>query len=131
MPVFVPAAELEKLKTAVAEAQAKDANDKRTLTAQAEKDRGQYPGQLHFDYAWDQKKGASLGLQQVWRDEKFTYLRGKFQETPALYELKDGKPSLINYDYANGLYTVPQMVANGYLAIGKRKVEFHRNGGEE
>ena len=44
-------------------------------------------------------KGKELGLQQIWRDDKFTYLRGQFQETPALYELKDGKGSLINFDF--------------------------------
>lgn len=31
--------------------------------------------------------------------------RPQFQETPALYEVKDKKPSLINFDFANGLYT--------------------------
>jgi type IV secretory pathway VirB9-like protein len=48
------------------------------------------------------------------------------QETPALYELKDKKGSLINFDYNNGLYTVPKELDHGYLSIGKQKVEFHR-----
>jgi hypothetical protein len=88
--------------------------------------RSQYPGSLHFDYIWDEKKGKELGLQQIWRDDKFTYLRGQFQETPALYEVKDKKPSLINFDFNDGLYIVPKEVDAGYLAIGKQKVEFHR-----
>ena len=67
-----------------------------------------------------------MACRQIWRDDKFTYLRGQFQETPALYEVKDKKPSLINFDFANGLYTVPKELDNGYLAIGKQKVEFHR-----
>ena len=54
-------------------------------------------------------------------------LRGQFQETPALYELKDGKGSLINFDYNGGLYTVPKQLDSGYLAIGKKRVDFHRN----
>ena len=70
-------------------------------------------------------------MQQIWRDDKFTYLRGQFQETPALYEVKDGKPSLINFDFNDGLYTVPKQLESGYLAIGKQKVEFHRDGGKE
>ena len=73
------------------------------------------------------RRVKSLGLQQIWRDDKFTYLRGQFQETPALYELKDGKGSLINFDYNGGLYTVPKQLDNGYLAIGKKRVDFHRN----
>ena len=89
----------------------------------------EYPGSLHFDYTWDERKGKELGLQQIWHDDKFTYLRGQFQETPALYEVKDKKPSLINFDFNGGLYTVPKQLDNGYLAIGKQKVEFHRVGG--
>src|SRR5450432_3940633 len=67
-------------------------------------------------------KAKQVGLEQIWRDDKFTYLRGKFQETPALYELKDGKGSLINFDYSAGLYTVPKTVVQGYLSIGKQRV---------
>ena len=78
---------------------------------------------------WDERKGKELGLQQIWHDDKFTYLRGQFQETPALYEVKDKKPSLINFDFNGGLYTVPKLLEHGYLAIGKQKVEFHREGG--
>jgi hypothetical protein len=40
--------------------------------------------------------------------------------------VKDGKGSLINFDFSNGLYTVPKELDNGYLAIGKKKVEFRR-----
>ena len=129
MPVFVPAAEVDKHKREAAEAQAREANQRKAEESKAEQDRSTYPGQLHFDYTWDQKKGTALGLEQVWRDDKFTYLRGHFQETPALYELKDKKGSLINFDFANGLYTVPKTVEMGYLAIGKQKVEFRRVGG--
>ena len=128
MPVFVPAAELDKAKQEVAAAKASEEAVKKADETRAEQYRTQYPNTLHFDYAWDQRKGTELGLQQVWRDDKFTYLRGHFQETAALYELKDGKPSLVNFDYANGLYTVPKTLIAGYLAIGKAKVEFHRTG---
>jgi type IV secretory pathway VirB9-like protein len=130
MPVFVPAAELDKVKREALEAQAKEANERKAEETKAEQYRSQYPGQLHFDYTWNEKKGNVLGLQQVWRDDKFTYLRGHFQETPALYELKDGKGSLINFDFNDGLYTIPKTVADGYLAIGKQRVEFKRTGGK-
>ena len=128
MPVFVPAAELDKAKREAAEAAAKQTNDLKAAQTKADAYRSQYPGELHFDYAWDRKKADALGLQQVWRDDKFTYLRGHFQETPALYELKDGKGSLINFDFNDGLYTIPKTVLVGYLTIGKQRVEFHRTG---
>jgi type IV secretory pathway VirB9-like protein len=126
MPVFVPAAELDKAKQEVAAAKEAQAAELKAEKSKAEQYRSQYPGNLHFDYVWDQKKGRALGLVQIWRDDKFTYLRGQFQETPALYETKDKKGSLINFDFNDGLYTVPKQLDNGYLAIGKQKVEFHR-----
>jgi type IV secretion system protein VirB9 len=128
LPVFVPASELDKVKKDAADAKAAEAGERKTEEAKNEEYRSQYPGTLHFDYTWDQSKGKALGLQEIWRDDKFTYLRGQFQETPALYELKDKKPSLINFDFNNGLYTIPKELENGYLAIGKQKVEFHRAG---
>jgi type IV secretory pathway VirB9-like protein len=128
LPVFVPAADLEKAKQEAATAKAAQAAELKAEETKAEQYRSQYPGSLHFDYSWDQSKGKALGLQQIWRDDKFTYLRGQFQETPALYELKDGEGSLINFDFNAGLYTVPKQLDNGYLAIGKQKVEFHRAG---
>jgi type IV secretion system protein VirB9 len=126
MPVFVPAAELDKAKQEAVAAKAAQAAELKSEEAKAETYRSQYPGSLHFDFTWDEKKGKELGLQQIWHDDKFTYLRGVFQETPALYELKDGKGSLINFDYNAGLYTVPKQLETGYLAIGKKRVDFHR-----
>jgi type IV secretory pathway VirB9-like protein len=128
LPVFVPAADLDKAKREAAEAEAKEATERKQAETKAESYRSQYPGQLHFDYAWDRKKATALGLQEVWRDEKFTYLRGKFQETPVLYELKDGKGSLINWSYNDGLYTVDKTMFQGYLTIGKQRFDFKRQG---
>ena len=129
LPVFVPATELDKAKQEAAAAKAAQTAEIKAEQAKAEQYRSEYPGSLHFDYVWDEKKAKELGLQQIWRDDKFTYLRGVFQETPALYELKDNKGSLINFDFNGGLYTVPKQLESGYLAIGKQKVEFHRVGG--
>jgi type IV secretion system protein VirB9 len=129
LPVFVPASELDKAKQEAVAAKAAQAAELKAEEAKAEQYRSQYPGSLHFDYTWDQSKGKALGLQEIWRDDKFTYLRGQFQETPALYEFKDGKGSLINFDFNAGLYTVPKQLEHGYLTIGKQKVEFHRAGG--
>jgi type IV secretory pathway VirB9-like protein len=129
LPVFVPVAELDKAKQEAVAAKAAQAAELKAEQTKAEQFRSEYPSALHFDYTWDERKGKELGLQQIWRDDKFTYLRGVFQETPALYEVKDKKPSLINFDFNGGLYTVPKLLENGYLAIGKQKVEFHRTGG--
>ena len=128
LPVFVPASEVAALQGEIAAAKTAEAAELKASTTAAEQYRSSYPGTLRFDFTWDQGKGRALGLQEVWHDDRFTYLRGQFQETPALYELKDGKPSLINFDFSNGLYTIPKEVSHGYLAIGKKKVEFDRTG---
>ena len=128
MPVFVPAADLDRARREAAEAAAKEATERKAAETRAEAYRSQYPGQLHFDYTWDRKKAAPIGLEEVWRDEKFTYLRGKFQETPVLYETKDGKGSLINWSYNDGLYTVDKIMLQGYLTIGKQRVDFRKEG---
>lgn len=127
LPLFVPAAELDKARQEAVAAKAAQAAQAKAEETKAESYRSQYPGSLHFDFRWDAKKGKELGLQQIWHDDKFTYLRGHFQETPALYELKDGKGSLINFDYNAGLYTVPKQLDNGYLVIGKKRVDFRRS----
>jgi type IV secretory pathway VirB9-like protein len=130
-PVFIPAAEVEakeaQLKKDVEDARKAAEADHKMIAATVENFKASYPSSLRFDYAWDVKKGNALGLMQIWRDEKFTYLRGRFQETPALYELKDGKGSLINFDFANGLYTIPKTVLQGYLSIGKQRVDFRQS----
>jgi type IV secretion system protein VirB9 len=127
-PVFVAAAELERVKKEEADSKAASAQAAQREQAKAEADaesfRAKYPASLKFDYRWDQKVGDKLGVIQIFRDEKFTYIAAQPQETPTLYELKDGKPSLVNFDFANGLYTVPKRIERGYLAIGKQKMDF-------
>ncbi len=129
-PVFVPAAEVkekeDRLEREVAQAQAAAAADKKTAEVAQEKYQSTYPSALNFDYSWDHGKAKALGVRQIWDDGKFTYIQGKFEEPPVVYEMKDKKPSLINFDFANGLYTVPKLLQNGYVAIGKSKVEFYR-----
>lgn len=131
-PVFVDANVAERYKqeaTAAeqnAEAVKKQAQEK--AKQEAEQFRASYPAKLQFDYSFDQKAAAKapFNVAAIYRDDKFTYIRATPQEVPALYEIKDGQPSLINYDFSNGLYTVPKILDAGYLAIGKQKLSFAR-----
>ncbi len=129
-PVFVPVAEVkekeDRLEMEVAKAQAAEAAEKKTAEIAQENYQSTYPSALNFDYSWDHGKAKALGVRQIWDDGKFTYIQGKFEEPPVVYELKDKKGSLINFEFANGLYTIPKLLQNGFVAIGKSKVEFHR-----
>lgn len=127
-PVFVPAAAVDRANKDAAEAKAAAdraiKQEEAKVRSESESFRSKYPGTLRFDYHWDQKEGDKLGVLQIFRDDRFTYIAAQPQETPTLYEVKDGKPSLINFDFANGLYTVPKRIERGYLAIGKQRMNF-------
>ena len=45
---------------------------------------------------------------------------------PALYELKDGQPALVNFQVQSGTYVVPKVVDRGYLALGKDRFSFEQ-----
>ena len=68
--------------------------------------RAEYPTRIKFPYRLEDKahKWPFL-VEGMWHDGQFTYLRSNAQESPALYEEKDGKPSLVAYDLGeDGLY---------------------------
>jgi type IV secretory pathway VirB9-like protein len=91
--------------------------------------REQYAGKLQFDYVLDAKASRPpFSVAAIYHDDKFTYIKCAAQEKPTIYELKDGKPNLINFDLANGVYVIPKILDHGYLALGKKKFSFERHG---
>ncbi len=63
-------------------------------------------------------------MRSIWHDGQFTYIRADTNELPALYEVQDGKPSLVNFQVRQGTYVVPKVLDEGYLALGKARFEF-------
>jgi type IV secretion system protein VirB9 len=109
---------------ASAQVQAAQANGQQ----QIQKFRSEYATKLQFDYRFDSKGDAQPFLvSAIYHDDAFTYIKCAASEKPAIYEIKDGKPSLINFDLLNGVYIVPKIVDTGYLAIGKKKLAFSRH----
>jgi integrase len=41
---------------------------------------------------------------------------------------RGGKPNLINYDLRDGTYIIPKVTDNGYVELGKKKMELTRKG---
>ena len=113
------------MKVDVAALQKKAADESEAKLAAFE---AEYPKKLFFGYQWDRKKAAQLGFEAAWSDGKFTYFKGK--DVVALYEIDaDGKPSLIEYSYEDGVYIAKKVLYDGYFAIGKKKANrltFHR-----
>ncbi len=72
------------------------------------------------------KQPSTFLITAIYHDDKFTYIKCDAQEKPTIYEVKDGKPNLVNFDLQNGVYVIPKILDRGYLAIGKQKVSFER-----
>jgi type IV secretory pathway VirB9-like protein len=126
-PKYYSAAEVEDLRTQLAEAQAAvDAANRRATEAVATYQQ-EYPGKLQFVYGPPRYAKPFL-VRSIWNDGQFTYIKADATELPALYEVKDGKPALLNFQVQNGTYVVPKVLDRGYLSLGKERFEFLQQG---
>ena len=91
------------------------------------RERDAYPTQLRFTYGAPRYE-KPFYVRAIWHDGQFTYVKTDATELPALYEVKDGSPSLLNFQVRNGTYVVPKVLDRGYLAIGKAQFNFGTQG---
>lgn len=124
-PKFVPAREADDYKQQVA--MAKDETRQVKQESQAAIDRGisRFVFNVRFPYRFEAGK-KPFCVRAMYHDEHFTYIQARPEETPTLYEIKDGQPNLISFDYKDGVYVVDKILDRGYLAIGKQKLAFTR-----
>ena len=87
--------------------------------------RRQYPAALQFAFGTPKYEKPFL-VRSIWHDGQFTYIKSDAQELPALYEVKDGQPSLVNFQVQSGTYVVPKVLERGYLALGKDRFSFQQ-----
>jgi type IV secretion system protein VirB9 len=85
--------------------------------------RQEYPSRLQFSYGTVKYERPFL-VRSIWQDGQFTYIKADAKELPALYEVQDGKPSLVNFQVQQGTYVVPKVLDEGYLALGKARFAF-------
>ena len=85
--------------------------------------RASYPTELEFGYRFkaDEKP---FHVSAIFHDGRFTYLYAEAAELPALYEIRDGGANLVQFQIEHGVYIVPKVVEQGYLAIGKHRFVF-------
>jgi type IV secretory pathway VirB9-like protein len=131
VPPLARASEVQAYKTAVDAARAESVQAAQAAQEQAQREisqyREQYVRKLQFDYTYNSKAArAPFSVSAIYHDDKFTFIKCAAQEKPTIYEVKDGKPNLINFDLANGVYVIPKIVDQGYLALGKKKLSFER-----
>jgi type IV secretory pathway VirB9-like protein len=128
---YVRATDAEAYKKELETLRAQTAEQIRAAHAQVAEEenrfRSQYARKLQFDYTVESRGAREPFLVSlVYHDDAFTFIRCAAREKPALYEVKDGKPNLIPFQLENGVYIVPKILDNGYLAIGTKKLAFAR-----
>ena len=129
-PVFVPASEVADYQAA-ARAAAEEASRAKaaaaeTVEQQVESFRSAYPGTMQFEYRLEAKaRRDPFSVVAMWNDGRHTYLRSTAPESPAIYESRDGKPSLVEYELTeDGLYIAQRVLRDGWLQIGKQRADW-------
>jgi type IV secretion system protein VirB9 len=117
---FVPAAELQQSREQLAAIQAH-------VSQAVDEYKSAYPLALKFDYSFH-LNDAPFDVQSIFHDDKFTYIKTTAPEKFSVYEMKDGKPNLINYELRDGTYVIPKIMDSGYLQLGNKRTEFTRKG---
>lgn len=127
-PKYYSAAQVEALEGQLAEVKAALKDSDRKADEATAAYRQDYPTRLKFVYGTPKYEKPFL-VRSVWHDGQFTYVKTDATELPALYELKDGKPALLNFQVRDsGTYVVPKVVDRGYLALGTLRFNFEQQG---
>jgi type IV secretion system protein VirB9 len=119
-PRFVPAHELDECKQ---DLRTQEEQFQHALDSEVAKEMAS----LQCGYRYVPEK-APFRVSTICHDRNFTYIVAKPDETPTPYELRDNKPNLINFSYANGVFTAEKVIVSGYLAIGKQRFFFFMKG---
>jgi type IV secretion system protein VirB9 len=119
-PQFVPTAQLEQSREQLAAVQAH-------ITQAVDEYKSEYPLALKFDYTFHPNE-APFDIQSIYHDDKFTYIKTTAPEKFSVYEMKDGKPNLVNYELRERTYIIPKVMDSGYVELGNKRMEFTRKG---
>src|SRR5207248_375794 len=117
-PKYVPATQVSTLQGELKDARAAIELVRHETEEAVATFRQHYPAALQFAYGSPKYEKPFL-VRSIWHDGQFTYIKSDAHELPALYEMKDGQPSLVNFQVQNGTYVVPKVLDRGYLALGK------------
>jgi type IV secretion system protein VirB9 len=132
-PRFVPAADLEKEKKRADDAEARLAGQQADAHKEIAKERVEalatVTAKIEHDYKFKLTgTHEPFNLTAMYHDDRFTYIEATPTEPPAIYEVKDGKDSLIQFEFdeAHHRYTIPKVLDQGYLRVGKTSLKFKR-----
>jgi type IV secretory pathway VirB9-like protein len=126
-PKYYSAAQMEGLQAELTEARAAVEAASRRAAESIATYQQQYPVTLQFVYRTPRYAKPFL-VRSIWHDGQFTYIKTDATELPALYEVKDGKPALLNFQVHQGTYVVPKVLDEGYFVLGKERYAFSQQG---
>ena len=124
-PRFVSADELESYKEKLVKAKEESDHIKEAQQATINQGISRFISNVRFPYRFEAGK-RPFYVRAMYHDDRFTYIQARPEETPTLYENKDGQPNLVNFEYKDGVYVVTKILDNGYLVIGKQRLAFTR-----
>jgi type IV secretion system protein VirB9 len=124
-PRFVAVQDLEDIKQQLAAAKEEIRRLKESQESEIDKRIHQFVSNVRFDYRFEAGK-KPFSVRSMYHDDRFTYIQARPEETPTVYEIKDGKPNLVTFQYRDGVYVIGKIVDKGYLAIGKQRLGFTR-----
>jgi type IV secretory pathway VirB9-like protein len=124
-PKFVSAQVAEDYRQQIEIAKDETRQAKQGCQAAVEAGISKFVANVRFPYRFEAGKKPFF-VRAMYHDDKFTFIQARPEETPTLYEMKDGKPNLVNFEYKNGVYQVDKILDRGYLAVGKQKLGFTR-----
>jgi type IV secretion system protein VirB9 len=122
-PRYYPAAQIAALQVQVSEAFEMAATAQREAEEAVATFKAQYPASLQFVYRVPTYTKPFF-VRAIWHDGAFTYIRADARELPAVYEVVDGRPALVEFQFRHGVYTIPKVLDRGYLALGKARLSF-------
>ena len=135
-PRFIPASSVEIYKKQAENAQAQVAAQQAVVKKELARERVEVCADAETTIRHDYKYSSSaqknpFNVTAIYHDDRFTYIEATPNEAPAVYEVKDGKPSLIQFEFdqKTGRYTINKILDDGYLRVGKSRLRFHRENG--
>jgi type IV secretory pathway VirB9-like protein len=126
-PKYYTAAQFDGVQAALLEARTMADAERRHATDAIASYQQEYPSTLQFVYGAPKYEKPFL-VRAIWHDGQFTYVKTDATELPALYELKDGTPALLNFQVHGGTYVIPKVLDRGYLALGSAHFSFAEHG---
>lgn len=87
--------------------------------------KAKYPSQMRHYVLSGGLNAKPFLVNAIWNDGSMTFIQMAAHELPAVYEMKDNEPALVNFQVqGQGFYVVPKILDAGYLVVGKVRIGF-------